>query len=192
MSSLIVRFSTVQRFRVTPEAVAAAWVDPVFPAYLAEHHEMLESASGVVHVDRGATVERAVHYRPRPSVERLGPRTIPLDALAFVERSTFDRRTMRMTFEARSLRPRFAERVVHRGAATLRAAPGGTERRIETTLEVRDVPLALRALSGLAARTFEREAARLFDGEAQCLSSFLARVPRTAAHRGAHATGELG
>jgi len=174
MSGFSVRLSIVHRFDAPPERVAEAMIDPALPAFLQTHHEMLDEAAGVAHVDRGPMVERKVRYRPRASVQKLGPKTIPSDALAFVEESTLDRRTLSIEFEARSTRARLRDRVVHRGKTTLRAVDGGTERRIDATLEVRDVPFALRALQPVAARLFRAEAERLFDGEARCLRAFLA------------------
>jgi Protein of unknown function (DUF2505) len=174
MSSFTVSLSLVHRFDAPPERVAEAMIDPALPAFLQAHHEMLDEAADVTRVERGAVVERKVRFLPRASVERLGPKKIPREALAFVEESTFDRRTLSLEFEQRSTRARLRDRVVHRGTTTLRAIDGGTERRIDATLEVFEVPFALRALAGLAARVFRAEAERLFDGEAQCLRAFLA------------------
>jgi hypothetical protein len=169
-------FSVVHTFRAAPHVVAEAMLDPALPGFLREHHEMIEDAASEEHRDDGALVQRRVRYRPRPFLERLGPKKIPPEYLAFVEETTFDRRSLTGSFENRALRAAVRRHLVNRGTVTLReAGEGRTERRIEGVLELVALPPLLRPLRAWVHRVLRAEAERLLEIEARCLEAFIAR-----------------
>ena len=114
-------FSVVHTFRAAPHVVAAAMLDPELPGFLREHHELLAEASAEAHQEDGALVRRRVRYRPRPFLERLGPKKIPPEYLAYVEETTFDRDSLTGSFENRALRAAVRRHLINHGTVTLRA-----------------------------------------------------------------------
>lgn len=167
--------SVVHTFRAAPRVVAEAMLHPELPAFLREHHEMIEDAAAEEHREDGALVRRRVRYRPRPFLERVGPKKIPPEYLAFVEESTFDRRSMTGSFENRALRAAVRKHLVNRGTVTLRPGPDGqTERHIEGVIELVSLPPLLRPLRAWVVARIREEAKRLLDLEARCLEAFIA------------------
>jgi len=169
------KLSVVHTFGAAPDVVAEAMLHPELPEFLLQRHEMIEEASAEEHREDGALVRRRVLYRPRPFLERLGPKKIPPEYLAYVEESTFDRRSMTGSFENRALRAGVRRHLVNHGTVTLRPAAGGrTERRIEGVLDLVALPPLLRPLRAWVGQRLREEARRLLDLEAQCLEAFIA------------------
>ncbi len=169
-------FSVVHTFAAAPHVVVEAMLDPALPEFLRAHHELLAEADGEAIHEDGALVRRRVRYRPRPFLERLGPKKIPPEYLAYVEETTFDRSSLTGRFENRALRAAVRRHLVNRGTVTLRAtAEGRTERRIEGVLDVVGLPPLLRPLRAWVERRLRAEAQRLLDVEARCLEAFIAR-----------------
>jgi hypothetical protein len=169
-------FTVVHTFRAAPHVVAEAMLDPALPGFLREHHEMLEDASAEAHLEEGSLVKRRVRYRPRPFLERVGPKKIPPEYLAFVEETTFDRRSMTGSFENRALRAAVRRHLINHGTVTLRAtSEGRTERRIEGVLELVALPPLLRPLRAWVQKLLRAEAERLLEIEARCLEKFIDR-----------------
>lgn len=167
-------FSVVHTFRAAPNVVADAMLDPALPSFLREHHELLEEASAEAHHEEGALVRRRVRYRPRPFLERLGPKKIPPEYLAYVEETTFDRQSLTGSFENRALRAAVRRHLINHGTVTLRATgEGRTERRIEGVIELVGLPPLLRPLRAWVQRLLRVEAERLIDVEARCLEAFI-------------------
>lgn len=168
-------FSVVHTFRADPHVVAEAMLDPALPAFLRDHHDMIEEAAAEEHHEEGALVRRRVRYRPRPFLERVGPKKIPPEYLAFVEETTFDRASMTGSFENRALRAAVRRHLVNHGTVTLRPTHDGrTERRIEGVLDLVALPTFLRPLRSWVAQRLREEARRLLDLEARCLEAFIA------------------
>ena len=51
-------FSVVHTFRADPHVVAEAMLDPALPAFLRDHHDMIEEAAAEEHHEEGALVRR--------------------------------------------------------------------------------------------------------------------------------------
>lgn len=170
------KFSIVHTFDAPPSAVADAMLDPAMPAFLLEHHPMMEEAIPQERKEEGTIVRRKVRYRPRPIIRKIGTKEIPPDYLTFVEESSFDKASMRGEFVNAAVRDGVKKHLVNKGAITLKDLGGGkTERTIEGTLEVIGVSFLLRPLTAIAERVIHSEAVKLLDGEAKCVTEFLAQ-----------------
>ena len=169
------KFSIVHTFDATPSAVADAMLDPAMPEFLLKHHPLMEEAIPQERKEEGSIVRRKVRYRPRPIIKKVGPKEIPPDYLTFVEESSFDKSTMKGEFVNNAIREGVRKHLVNKGTMALRAIDGGkTERTIEGTLEIVNLNFLFRPLAAIAERIIRGEAEKILDGEAKCVSAFLA------------------
>lgn len=168
------KFSLVHTFDSPPSIVLDAMLDPEMPAFLLKNHPMMEEAVPQERKEEGSIVRRKVRYRPRPIIKKVGPKEIPPEMLAFIEESSFDKKTMKGEFVNNATREGVRKHLVNKGTMSFRELPGGkTERTIEGTLEVVGVNFLLRPLTAIAERIIYSEAQKLLDAEAKCVAAFI-------------------
>jgi hypothetical protein len=176
-------FEVEHLFEAPIESVEAAMFHPEYYDSLGEQHDVLHGLSAESQEDSGAHIHRRVHYRPKPAFDHIGPKRVPAHWFEFVEESTWDKRTRKLTFDNVPVTDKVKARFMNHGEITLEEiAPGKTRRRARAELRLTNLPLMLRALAPLAEQMIAREAKKLLEAEARVLRSFLA-TGRTASVR---------
>ena len=167
------KFSITHTFDAPPNVVLDAMIDPAMPAFLLEHHPLMEEAVPQERTEEGTIVKRKVRYRPRPIIKKVGPKEIPPEMLAFIEESSFDRKTLKGEFVNNATRAGVRKHLVNKGTMTFKDVGGKTERLIEGTLEIVGLSFLLKPLTAIAERIIRSEAEKLLDAEAKCVSEFI-------------------
>jgi len=161
-------------FDATVEEVLEAMFDPALPDHLKANMKMIHDIKPVERIDEGQTVRRKVRYVPVPLISSVGPKKVPPAALAWIEESTYDRRTNEIRFKNIGEHEKVRRHLENGGV--IRFRPLGatrTERVIAGDLKVTNLPFLLRPLSAIAEQLIYTNAQRLLQEEAQVFSVFL-------------------
>jgi hypothetical protein len=142
---------------------------------LGAQEDVLRGLSKQSQEESAEEIRRRVHYRPRPAFDHIGPKRVPPDWFEFVEESTWDKASRKLTFDNVPVTDKVKRRLVNHGEIVLEeVSPGKTRRRARAELRLQNLPLMLRALAPLAEQMIAREAKKLLEAEARVLRSFLA------------------
>jgi hypothetical protein len=172
------KFEVTQRIAGTPEEVEQAMLHPAYPEFLLRHHGVLLEVQPLELEEAGGKVKRRVRYRPKPVIEKVGPRPIPPEWFAFVETSTWDRATRELRFTNVPTSQAIGNMLVNTGRLRLSpAGPGQTERTMDGEIVLK-VPFFLKPLAAIAERIIKAEGLKILDGEVPVLERFIAEVIR--------------
>lgn len=172
-------FESRQRITGTPDEVERAMLDAAYVPFLLEHHDVLLEAQVLEVKDEGDVVRRKVRYRPKPVIQRIGPKTVPPEWFAFVETSTYDRRTKTLTFSNVPTSNAIAKMLVNTGVLRLKDAGNGeTERTMEGEISLK-LPFLLKPLAMIGEQVIKGEGLKILDGEAPVLSRYVREVVRS-------------
>lgn len=167
------RFEIVHSFDAPLEQVEAAVLGEPFLAYLLSHHsQMLEAAAQSIEAS-GDYVRRKVRYRPKPIIEKIGPKRVPPEWMAWIEESTFDKKRHVLDFRNVPTTRRVADLMENRGTMRFTAEGASrTRRTIEGELKVK-----VFMLGAIAERIIHKQAEGLLAEEARILQRFLKEAP---------------
>lgn len=163
------RFEIVHSFDAPIEKVEAAVLGEPFLAFLLSHHsQMLEAAAQSID-SSGDFVRRKVRYRPKPIIEKIGPKRVPPEWMAWIEESTFDKKRHVLDFKNVPTVRRVADLLENRGSMRFTSeGPSRTRRTIEGELKVK-----VFMLGAIAERIIHKQAEGLLAEEARILQRFL-------------------
>jgi hypothetical protein len=122
--------------------------------------------------EEGPLVRRRVRYRPRPVIPSVGPKQVPPEWFAFVERSTYDRNRKEMTFSNVPTSHAISRMLVNTGTLRLRSSGGRTERTLDGEIKLR-LPFLLKPLAIIGERLIHSEGLKILDAEAPVLNRYL-------------------
>ena len=172
-------FESRQRITGTPDEVERAMLDAAYVPFLLEHHGVLLEAQVLEFKDEGEVVRRKVRYRPKPVIQRIGPKTVPPEWFAFVETSSYNRRTKTLTFSNVPTSNAIAKMLVNTGVLRLKDAGNGeTERTMEGEIALK-LPFLLKPLAMIGEQVIKGEGLKILDGEAPVLSRYVREVLRS-------------
>ena len=172
-------FESRQRITGTPAEVERAMLDSNYVPFLLEHHDVLLEAQLLEFSDEGDVVRRKIRYRPKPVIKSIGPKTVPPEWFAFVESSTYDKRTKTLTFANVPTSHAISRMLVNTGTLRLRDAGNGeTERTMEGEIALK-LPFLLKPLAMIGEQVIKGEGLKILDGEAPLLSRYVRDVVRS-------------
>ncbi|MBN8466634.1 MULTISPECIES: hypothetical protein [Corallococcus] len=171
-------FEKTQYIQGTVDEVERALLDERYFPYLLQHHGvLLELQPQEVRVD-GDRVHRKVRYRPKPVISSVGPKKVSPEWFAFIETSTYDKRTKQLTFTNTPTSHTISKMLVNTGVLKLRDLGNGqTERKMEGELSLK-VPFLLKPVAMIAEPLIKTEGLKILDGELPVLNRFIAEVIR--------------
>ena len=170
------RFEIVHSFDAPLEKVEEAVLGEPFLAYLRQHHSQMMEAAAQSIESEGDRVRRKVRYRPKPIIEKIGPKRVPPEWMAWIEESTYDRRRHVLDFRNVPTVRRVADLLENRGTMRFSAdGPTRTRRVIEGELKVK-----VFVLGAIAERIIHKQAEGLLAEEARLLQRFLREGTATA------------
>ena len=171
-------FEWRQEIAATLEEVERAMLDPDYLPFQLEHHPVLLEIQGLERKDLGDTIERRVRYRPKPVIKSIGPKEVPPEWFAFVESSTFDKRTHTLTFTNTATTQKISRMLVNTGTLRLREiAPGRVVRKMEGEISLK-LPFFLKPLGMIGEQVIRSEGIKILEGEAPVLQRYIEEVLR--------------
>jgi hypothetical protein len=171
------RFESRARYTGTLDEVQNALLDERYFDFLVKHHGVLLEAQLLEKKDEGTKVTRRVRYRPKPVIEAIGPKKVPVEYFAFVEESSFDKVSHVMTFKNTPTTKGIADMLINTGTLRLRDVGGQCERTMEGEIGLK-LPFFLKPLAMIGETVIHREGLKILDGEVPCMNRFLAEVVR--------------
>lgn len=170
---ILMQFELTHKFRAPAAVVMKAMLDERFPDYLLKHHSKMLEAEVLERHEKGGIIGRRVRYRPKPIIEKVGPKKIPPEYLAFVEESSFDLSAREFDFKNVPTVAGVAKHLQNGGTMTFVDTDEGCVRKAKGLLEITNLPFLLRPVGALAERIIFSEAQKLLDAEAKILQSFI-------------------
>jgi hypothetical protein len=168
------QFELKHVFDGSVEQVIDAMFDPTLADYLKAHMKQLQDLKTLERIDEGQLVRRKVRYVPVPLISSVGPKKVPPEALAWVEESSFDRRTREIRFKNIGEHHKVRKHLENGGVLRFRElGPGRTERVISGELKIANLPLLLRPLSPIAEQLIYSNAQKLLNEEARVFNDFV-------------------
>jgi hypothetical protein len=167
------RFEIAHSFDAPLAAVETAVLSEPFLAFLRANHSQMKEIEPLSIDASGDLVRRKVRYQPKPIIEKIGPKRVPPEWMAWVEESTYDRRRHTLDFRNVPVVRRVADHMENRG--TMRFVAEGasrTRRTLEGELKVK-----VFVLGAIAERIIYSQAQGLLAEEARLLGRFLRENP---------------
>ncbi|AEI65961.1 hypothetical protein [Corallococcus macrosporus] len=172
------RFESRHRIQGTVDEVERALLDERYFEFLLKHHGVLLELQPLEVKPDGDVVRRRVRYRPKPVIEKIGPKTVPPEWFAFIESSTYDKRRKELTFENVPTSNKISKMLVNTGTMRFRDVGGGqTERVMDGEIALK-LPFLLKPLGLIAEKVIQAEGLKILDNEVPVLNRFIAEVIR--------------
>jgi hypothetical protein len=167
-------FEVEHVFDAPVEAVEAAMFNPGYAAFLIERSNLLRSQAIHSFEDDGLHIKRRIQHAANPSFDHIGTKKVPPEWFEFVEESTWDRGTRKLTFENIPTTDKIASKLINRGEVTLVAVGSGKTKRVARgEIKVHDLPFLARPFGPLVEQMLAREAKRMFEAEAVIMREWL-------------------
>lgn len=145
-----------------------------YPAFLLEHHGVLLEIEPKERNETDREIKRKVRYRPKAVIESIGPKRVPPEWFAFIEESSYDKASHRLTFRNVPTSSKISSMMINKGTITLRASgESRTERITEGELKL-DLPFFIKPLAMIGERVIHSEAVKILDAEARVMTKWLA------------------
>lgn len=171
------KFEVKQQIAGTVDEVERAMLDARYPGFLLQHHGVLREVQPIESKDEGNQVRRKIRYLPKPVIKAVGPKEVPPEYFAFIEESSYDKARKQLSFKNIPTSNAIAKMLVNTGTITLRAAGGGTERRMEGEIKL-VLPFLMKPLAAIGERLIHHEGMKILDAEVPVLNRFIAEVLR--------------
>ncbi len=171
------KFEARQRINATLAEVEAALLDDRYPEFLLKHHGVLLEVQPIEKKDLGTKVERKVRYRPKPVIQKIGPKTVPPEWFAFVETSTWDKAAKTLRFKNTPTSTKISNMLVNDGVLSLRAVGEQTERIMDGEISLK-LPFLMKMLAPIGEAVIRSEGIKILDGEVPVLEKFIREVIR--------------
>jgi hypothetical protein len=154
--------------------VLEAMLDPALDDYLKANVKLVKDIKPMERVEDGRVVRRKVRYVPVPMIQKVGPKHIPPEALAWVAEFTIDRDRHEVSFKNIGEHERVRRHLENGGTLRFRDVGGGkTERVTSGELKVTNLPFILRPLGMLAEQIIYSNAQKILNEEARAFGEFL-------------------
>jgi hypothetical protein len=174
----MMRFETRQRIQGTVDEVERALLDERYLDFLLKHHGVLLEVQALEIKAEGDTVKRRVRYRPKPVISSIGPKQVPPEYFAFIETSTYDKRTHELRFTNTPTSQTISKMMVNTGVLRLRDLGGGqTERTLDGEISLK-LPLLMKPLAMIGEKVIQSEGLKILDNEVPVLNRFITEVIR--------------
>ncbi|HEY7958164.1 MAG TPA: hypothetical protein VII38_22850 [Polyangia bacterium] len=167
------RFELKHTFDVPVAQVIEAMTDPKFPEFMKQNMKMMTDIKPVDRKEEAGRLEWRLRCVPVPMIKRVGPKEVPPEALAFIQESTLDRASQRLSFRNVAEHPKVKKHLESSGTFTFRDLGGRTERTISGELKVTNLPFLLKPLAGIAEKIIYSNAQDLLNEEARVFADFL-------------------
>lgn len=168
-------FEIRHQFDAPKDRIAEALLDPKYLEFVLERHGVLLEVEPKKREENEREVRRTVRYRPKPVIEKVGPKTVPPEWFAFMEESRFDKATKTLQFDNVPTSTSIQKMLINKGTIRLHEiGPGRTERVVEGELKL-VLPFLLKPLAMVAERLIHVEAVKLLDREAEVLTEWLSK-----------------
>ena len=167
------RFELKHTFDAPVDAVIEGMSDPKFPEFMKANMKSMTDIKPVDRKEEGGRLEWKLRCVPQPIIRKLGPKEVPPEALAFIQESTLDRGTKRLTFRNVAEHPKVKKHLESSGVFSFRDVGGRTERVISGELKITNLPFLLKWLAPLAEPLIYSNAEKLLQEEASVFSEFL-------------------
>src|SRR2546430_760522 len=92
-------FELKHTFDAPVDAVIDAMTDPAFPEFMKQHMQLMTDIKSIERKEEVGRLEWKLRCVPVPLIKRVGPKEIPPEALAFIQESSLDRATQRLSFK---------------------------------------------------------------------------------------------
>jgi hypothetical protein len=166
------QFELSHTFDADVDAVEQALFDPALPGFLLQEMKRVTAIEPLERHDDGNVIRRRVRYQPVPLIKKIGPKTVPEHWMAWIEESTYDRRTRRMEFANVPSTARIRDLLENRGTMTLSSVgPARTLRTLSGELHVK-----VFLLGKIAEGLIHAQGKEILDEEAHALQRFLDRA----------------
>ena len=163
------KFELKHTFDAPIDAVVAAMFDPKLFDHLKSNMKTIQGIDPIERNEDDGIIRRRTRYTPVPLIKKIGPKTVPPGAMAFVEDSKFDKRAKRLDFENIPDMNTLRRLLVNKGSISFRELPGGkTERTVSGELAVK-----VFLLGKIAEKIIYGEAEKILNEEASALASFI-------------------
>jgi hypothetical protein len=167
------KFELKHTFEAPVDAVIEALTDPAFPDFMKSHMKLMSDIKPVDRKENGPQLDWKLRCVPVPMIKKVGPKDVPPEALAFIQQSSLDRGSKRVTYKNLAEHPTVAKHLESGGTITFRDIGGRTERTISGELKVTNLPFLLRPLGGIAEKLIYNNAEKLLNEEAQVFGQFI-------------------
>ncbi|HEY8212108.1 MAG TPA: hypothetical protein VIG99_31720 [Myxococcaceae bacterium] len=171
------RFEVKHRIQGTVDEVERAMLDPRYGEFLLKHHGVLLEVQPQERNEDGDMVKRKIRYRPKPVIASVGPKPVPPEWFAFVETSTYNKKTRTLSFSNVPTSDKISRMLVNTGTIRLRDLGGQTERITEGEIGLK-LPFLLKPIAIIGERIIQLEGLKLLDGEVPVLNRFITEVIR--------------
>ncbi len=150
------------------ERVEEAMLHRELPDYLVAHMSSAQEIEALAITDQGSVVERKIRYLPTPIIKRVGLKKVPPKAMEWIEHSTYDKQTHRLTFTNVATHPRVEKILSNHGVIAL------TQKQNKTIVTVTgELTIKVKVLGAIAERIVYNTAKRILDEEATTISNFI-------------------
>jgi hypothetical protein len=167
------RFELKHTFDAPVDAVIDGMCDPKFPEFMKANMKSMSDIKPVDRKEEGGRLEWRLRCVPTPIIRRVGPKEVPPEALAFIQESSLDRSSKRLSFKNVAEHPKVKKHLESSGTFTFRDVGGKTERVISGELKVVNLPFLLKMLAGIAESLIYNNAEKLLNEEAAVFGEFL-------------------
>ncbi|MDC0714906.1 hypothetical protein POL68_41035 [Stigmatella sp. ncwal1] len=171
------RFEARQRIQGTVDEVERALFDERYSDFLLKHHGVLLEVQTLEVKDEGNVVRRRIRYRPKPVISSIGPKKVPPEWFAFIETSSYDKRTKELTFANVPTSNAISKMLVNTGVLRLRDVNGETERTMDGEISLK-LPFLLKPLALIGEKVIQSEGLKILDAEPAVLNRFIAEFVR--------------
>jgi hypothetical protein len=174
-----VRFEKTQHIDGTIDEVQSALLSDEYLQFLLKHHGVLLEVQLLEKKENGDNVSRKVRYRPRPVIEAIGTKKVPPEWFAFVESSTWDKKSKSGQFTNTPTSNKINSMLLNSGTIRLRDGGNGkTVRTMEGEISLK-LPFLLKLLAPIGEAVIHREGLKILDNEAPVMNRFIAEVLRS-------------
>jgi hypothetical protein len=168
------RFKLEHSFDAPVDEVLEALADPRFVEFLGGRMKSMKRIEALERNERGSSVQWKLRCVPTPIIERVGPKKISPEALAFVQEMEIDRAGRRASFRNVAEHEKVRAHLENGGSVEFRDDGGRTHRTMTGELRIIGLPFLLRPLAGIAESIIYSNAQKLLEEEATVFRAFLA------------------
>jgi hypothetical protein len=167
------KFELKHTFDASVDAVIDALTDPEFPQFLKQRVTLMSDIKPVDRKEVAGRLDWRWRCVPVPMIKKVGPKEVPAEALAFIQESSLDRASRRLSFQNVAEHPKVKAHLESAGLMTFRDLGGRTERILSGELKVTNLPFLLKPLGPVAERIIYSNAEDLLNEEAKVFGQFL-------------------
>ena len=152
----------------TIDNVEKLMFDKEYYEFLKANHSGVRDIEVIEQTFGQEAIRRQVKYTPKPIIEKVGPKKIPVEAMIFMEHSTYDRGRHRLSFRNVPAMRLVRERMTNEGTISFVQEGAATRRVVEGELVVK-FPI----LGAIAERIIFSQARKLLEEEVACFKRYI-------------------